>query len=125
MNFVLHLLIIQFHMKFTLQFNWIPTEAVYKSMYKASIMAQREQKPEILQNWVPDWIPLIKFDNVYKVIRQEWVPHPANPEKGPFRLATYYGTWGGYNVKKTFSAEASGGKQGWAGTDNGISNHFF
>ena len=63
-------------------------------MYKAATMSDRKKKPEILQKWVPEWVPHIEFDNVYKVNRTEWVPHPANPEKGPFRLATYRGKWG-------------------------------
>merc|ERR1719203_2364481 len=63
-------------------------------MYKAAALSVQEKKPEILQNWEPAWIPQIEFDNVYKTHFKDWIPHPANPEKGPFRLATYKNNWG-------------------------------
>merc|ERR1719474_41387 len=90
-----------FHLKFTLQFNWMPTESDYRSMYRATLDSVNERRPEILQQWRPEWVPQVEFDHVIKVNRREWVCHPEVPEKGPFRLATYTGKWGTYWKEQT------------------------
>jgi len=82
-----------FRAKFYLQFNWIPTEKDYKSLYDAAKNAQQYKKPELLTAWEPSWKPTVVFENVIEMHRCEWKPHPLIPEKGPFRQAQYK-QWG-------------------------------
>eukprot|EP01083_Nonionella_stella_P021917 60650_1 len=82
-----------FRLKFYLQFNWIPSESDYRSLYKAAVSAQELGKPEILSEWVPAWIPDVEFGNTMQIHAQQWTPHPLIREKGCFRLSQYK-KWG-------------------------------
>eukprot|EP01084_Bolivina_argentea_P060062 109724_1 len=79
----------QFRVKFYLQFNWIPSEQDYRSLYRASMESRQLNKPSILTEWTPEWYPHLEFENVIQQHSHKWRPNPKAPQKGPFRCVQY------------------------------------
>eukprot|EP01084_Bolivina_argentea_P293167 504176_1 len=73
-------------MRFHMYFNWLPTEADYKSYYKASQEKKIQNDPTILMEWEPRWYPHLEFQNMIEEHTKDWEEYP---EEGCFRIQQF------------------------------------
>merc|ERR1719361_1600003 len=75
-----------FRMRFHIYFNWLPTEADYKSYYEAQKESKAQNNPELLLKWEPRWYPHLEFQNMIEEHTREWEFYP---EEGNFRIQNF------------------------------------
>merc|ERR1712228_568387 len=75
-----------FRMRFHIYFNWLPTEADYKSYYEAQKESKKQNNPELLLKWEPRWYPHLEFQNMIEEHTREWEFYP---EEGNFRIQNF------------------------------------